>query len=129
MTTEAVLEELASERVRQAEEHEFTPDRDDRHPLSAWGWLLGRRSSDLACPYPETLPDPRRVLVEIAAIAVAAIESIDRKVAAGFDPWQSIGTLTVTDAAGEPCQALVAMVGEFDPGAFDVIGPQPDRAP
>ena len=113
MTTRDVLDEIIAERARQIDRHDHAAERDDRHPLAAWGWLLGRRASELACPYEDALPDPRRVLVEIAAIAVAAIESIDRKTADGFGPWSSVGTITAPDGT----VALVSFVGEIIPEA------------
>ena len=66
------------ERERQIEDHDWTPEHDDQQTVANWAWLIGRRSSDLTCPHPEVVDDPRRLLLEIAAIAVAAIESIDR---------------------------------------------------
>lgn len=80
LATDNVLEDVRTERIRQRETHGWTPSRDDSHPLSAWSWLLSRRAVDLAHPHPEDAGiDERRILVEIGAIAVAAIESWDRK--------------------------------------------------
>lgn len=66
--------EVLAERLRQIE-----AERPDDHSLAAWAWLLARRVTDLQCP-PElgVTGDPRRLLVEVAAIAIAAIEAIDR---------------------------------------------------
>jgi hypothetical protein len=58
---------------------------DDRTPTSDLAWLLARRSNDLQAPSLNLIAkdEPRRLLVEIAAIAVAAIESIDRRAVPG----------------------------------------------
>lgn len=77
-STRAVLREVGDERVRQIERHNWTPAHDDSHGVDAWAWLLSTRSVALSCPFPDALFDPRRQLVEIAAIATAAIESFDR---------------------------------------------------
>lgn len=79
-STVSALLLVALERENQIENHAWSERHDDRHEPSTWGWLIGRRASDLACPFPEVVGDDhRRLLVEIAAIAVAGIESIDRK--------------------------------------------------
>lgn len=82
MTT--VLLEVAEERIRQVTDHARTPEADDKLTLPQWGWLLGRRSDFLSYPFPggDLEDDPRRLLVEIAGIAVAAIEALDRNAAA-----------------------------------------------
>jgi len=78
--TLAVLQEIAAERDRQEESHGFGPEHDDQHGEAEWAWLLGNRVHQLACPWNEVLGlDPRRALVEVAAIAVAAVESLERK--------------------------------------------------
>jgi hypothetical protein len=78
MTT--VLLEVAEERIRQVTDHARTPDADDKLNAAQWGWLLSKRSMQLGYPFPggDLEDDPRRLLVEIAAIAVAGIEAIDR---------------------------------------------------
>jgi len=80
--TRGVLDEIGAERARQMESHGWRPDHDDTHQLQEWAWLIAARSHDLSCPWPDDYlphPEPRRALVEIAAIAVAAIESWDRR--------------------------------------------------
>jgi len=78
--TVAVLHEIAAERDRQEASHGFGAEHDDRHGLAEWAWLLGSRVHELACPWNDAMGiDPRRVLVEVAAIAVAAVESLERK--------------------------------------------------
>lgn len=82
LAMERVLEEIRDERFRQRSAHGWSADRDDAHPLPSWAWLLSRRSVDIAHPQaggPTDIIDVRRTLVEIAAIAVAAIESLDRQ--------------------------------------------------
>ena len=77
--TNSVLAEVAGERSRQMLEYNRTPDHDDSLPRSAWAYLLSRRSTELGNPFlGGDDDDPRRILLEIAAIAVAGIESIDR---------------------------------------------------
>jgi len=86
MHTTAVLLELAVERERQIADGR-TVEQDDKHGLAEWAWLLSRRVSDLQCPWVEAVnDDPRRSLVEIAAIAVAAVESFDRQAVVHRDP-------------------------------------------
>jgi hypothetical protein len=75
-----VLAEITAERDRQVDQHGHNPKKDDRQPMAWWGWLLARRATDLSCPVAEFVGDsPRRQLLEIAAIAVAALESLDRR--------------------------------------------------
>lgn len=78
--TVEVLEDIAAERFRQIQIHGWSAEHDDRHELAAWGWLLATRAVALSAPFPEdsVSPDPRRQLVEVAAIATAALESWDR---------------------------------------------------
>lgn len=80
--TITILSEIATERARQEQSHGRTAEDDDLHSLHEWAWLIAHRAHALSCPYPDEYlpdPDPRRALVEIAAIAVAAIESWDRR--------------------------------------------------
>ena len=76
----SVLGEILQERQNQIESG-YTENHDDAHPTSHLAWLLARRANDLMAPFPEMMPDdePRRLLLEIATISVAAIEAIDRK--------------------------------------------------
>lgn len=77
--TDKVFDRVRSERWRQRNELGFDEDFDDDLRLSAWGYLLSLRSARLSHPDPGMVGiDVRAELVEIAAIAVAAIESIDR---------------------------------------------------
>lgn len=78
MSTENVLREIAVERQRQLEVHGWTQEHDDRHSYHEWGWLLSKRAVELSCPFTDAVLDPRRQLIEAAAIAVAAVESFDR---------------------------------------------------
>lgn len=77
-TTQA-LNETAAERHRQITVHGWDPEKDVRRPVHEWGWLLATRAVALSCPFPPEMvaPDMRRQLVEIAAIAVAALEAWD----------------------------------------------------
>jgi hypothetical protein len=77
----AVVSEVGTERVRQIVDHGWTPEHDDRHDTQAWAWLLARRVTELMTPpsvEDRTAEEHRRQLVEVAAIACAAIESLDR---------------------------------------------------
>lgn len=78
-TCRGVLDEIGEERLSQIEVHHWTPEHDDRHDRVAWSWLLAKRAVELSCPFDQAVPDPRRQLLEIAAIATAAIESLDRR--------------------------------------------------
>jgi hypothetical protein len=74
-----VLGEIAEERERQVTVHERTPEHDDKYTPQEWAWKLLQRVTSLSHPWPDAHADPRRELIEIAAIAVAAVEAIDRK--------------------------------------------------
>ena len=73
------LLEVADERQHQIDSG-MDAEHDDKQPLAHWAWLLARRANDLGAPHLEKISEdePRRLLVEIAAIAVAAVEAIDR---------------------------------------------------
>lgn len=77
-----VLGEVLDERVHQVTERGWDYAHDDRHSVQAWAWLLLRRVSDLSLPAELsgsfTTEDARRLLLEIAAISVAALESLTR---------------------------------------------------
>ncbi len=73
-----VLAEVVAERRRQDEKH-GGPAHDDTHTLPKWWGLMMQRMVGRA--YPGGRADERKDLVQIAALAVAAVESIDRKTA------------------------------------------------
>lgn len=75
-----ILLDVAYERARQLDRG-FDAEHDDRQPLAHWAWLLARRANDLAAPDLAAVSkdEPRRLLLEIATIAVAAVESLDRR--------------------------------------------------
>ena len=75
----SVLDEIKSEREHQ-DEIWGGPEHDDRHPLYKWFSFIGKRFWQLG---KGSLPQTRRLFIEIAALAVAAIESLDRK----SNPW------------------------------------------
>jgi hypothetical protein len=80
--TTQVLAEIGEERARQEHQHGRDPEDDDRLMLAEWAWLIAHRAHELSCPRPDEYvphPEPRRALIEIAAISVAAIESWDRR--------------------------------------------------
>jgi len=78
--TRRVLDEVGIERLRHVEHYGWDDEHDERHTVGAWAWLLGRRASDLAGVDHGAINkvEARRLLVEIAAVAVAAIEATDR---------------------------------------------------
>lgn len=71
-----ILSEIAAERQHQVEDLGFDLDHDRRIGQAGFGWLLARRAIDLVAPAPIEV-DVRRLLVEICAIAVGAIEMVD----------------------------------------------------
>lgn len=72
-----VLAELAEERRRQRNDHGWTAAHDDGLSPAQWVWLLNQRTTTLLAPS-VTPKDARRCLVELAAIATAAVEASDR---------------------------------------------------
>lgn len=76
--TAAAMAQVMRERKRQDDKW-GGPEHDDQHDIRHWYGLI---NECLYMPTDFALVDPvaaRRYLVEIAALAVAAIESIDRK--------------------------------------------------
>lgn len=76
--TRAVLLEVLVERQRQIETHGWTIDHDDLHGPEDFAWLCARRAVEMSHRDAYAVVDGRRLFIEIAAIAVAAIEAIDR---------------------------------------------------
>lgn len=74
-----VVGEVIAERLNQIDGHNWTPEHDDEHNLAEWAWLLQGRAHQLAHPFAEHVADARRLLIETAAIAIAAVESLDRR--------------------------------------------------
>jgi len=68
-----ILQEILQERLHQDEKW-GGPEHDDEHKQGDWGEFLLFRAEDLAAER----GDHRRLLIEVAALAVAAIESTDR---------------------------------------------------
>jgi hypothetical protein len=77
--TRVVLAELLAERRNQIERHRWTPEHDDAHGPDEFAWLIARRAVEMCTPAALAAVDARRLLVEMAAIATAAIESFDRR--------------------------------------------------
>lgn len=69
--TRAVLAEILTERRNQVEKHGYTPEYDDANPMHAHDQVLQRA-------YQMPTAHARKDLVELAAIAVAEIERLDR---------------------------------------------------
>lgn len=79
-----VANEVVVERIRQREAESWSEDHDDLHTVNDWVALIVRYSgramdaaemADVSMLY---RPVYRRRLVQVAAIAVAAVESLDR---------------------------------------------------
>lgn len=77
--TRLVLMELLDERRNQIETHGWTPDHDDLHGCEDFAWLCARRAVEMSHRDAAAVADCRRLFVEIAAIAVAAVEALDRR--------------------------------------------------
>lgn len=75
MTQVKVLQEIADERSRQ-DERWGGPDHDDTHTPFDWCHFISLRLSEAEVGNGE---EYRRMMLEIAALATAAIESYDRK--------------------------------------------------
>lgn len=73
-----VVDEVLAERVRQDAKW-GGPAHDDTHVLSDWWGFIRERLDTLQ--YPLGPADERRDLIEVAALAIAAVESMDRKAA------------------------------------------------
>ena len=79
MSTAQVLAEIADEREHQRELG-WDAGTDDARPLAHFGYLLAHRAVALCHPFPDAAGvDVRRLAVELAAISVALIESVDRR--------------------------------------------------
>lgn len=74
-----VLLDVAAERTRQQDDLGHDAEHDDKLGAAEWAWLIQRRAVDLSHPWDDAHVNRRQELVQIAAIAVAAIESIDRQ--------------------------------------------------
>ena len=81
MSLESVMQQVRDERVRQIEDLGFDEAHDERVGVHGLAWLVAMRSVSL-CSESMVAADPvaaREKLVEAAAIAVAAIQYIDRQ--------------------------------------------------
>lgn len=73
-----VVQEVIQERHRQ--NTTWGVAHDDQHDNITWGMLFEDRVHQMVSyPPPNSVSRDRRLLIEIAALAVAAVESIDRK--------------------------------------------------
>jgi hypothetical protein len=77
--TRAVLLEVMLERRHQIDDHGWSPDHDDLHGPEDFAWLCARRAVEMSHREAVQATDSRRLFVEIAAIAVAAVEAHDRR--------------------------------------------------
>lgn len=77
---EKILEEIRKERVRQDEKW-GGPEHDDAHDIEEWIEFIQSYASWAKTNYKMNSPDKfRRRMVQVAALAVAAVESFDRKI-------------------------------------------------
>ena len=86
-----VYDEVLAERCAQDAEH-GGPETDDRHSLNDWIAIaarhLGLATNDKAVETPSRF---RRQMIRLAALAVAAVESFDRKRTAGPRTPEQLG--------------------------------------
>lgn len=73
----AILRELADERRRQRDDHGWTVAHDDNLTAANWAWLEMQRVTTVMAPTIRPA-DARRCWIELAAIATAAVEALDR---------------------------------------------------
>ena len=71
----SVLDEVYEERQRQIGKG-YVQKHDDGHPTNHFTWLIQRRVTMIDM---NRCPIMRKLLIEVAALAVAAVESMDRK--------------------------------------------------
>ena len=76
-TASTVTLEVIAERARQDAKW-GGPDHDDQHGLEDFCGFINQRTADLARGF-ETTEHARKRMIQIAALAVAAVESMDRK--------------------------------------------------
>lgn len=76
--TVALLEEIARERIHQDSKH-GGPEHDDRHSREQWFDLLASRAMRFRTGADGDDDANRRHLIEISALALAIVESLDRK--------------------------------------------------
>lgn len=74
----SVLDEVTAERRRQVEEKGHTAAKDDGNAPTSWAAILSSMIGDVY-RFQATLADFRKCMVQVAAVAVAAVESCDRK--------------------------------------------------
>lgn len=82
MAASKALQDVATERQRQDAKW-GGPEHDDLHSFADWHRFINER---LACSAYANEARTRKLLIEIAALAVAAAESMDRKTAQGATP-------------------------------------------
>ena len=81
MADEAILREVLNERASQIIKHGYTPDADDQNnDLADFVTYIGQHTQYALVHQRYNGPKFRREMVQIAALAVAAIASYDRKV-------------------------------------------------
>lgn len=97
------ITDIQDERGRQIRKG-WTSEHDDERTKVEWSWIIGIRVNDLLDPAVEPV-DARQLLVEIAAIAVAGIEQMDRAafLASALEASRNamsrpVGVTDVTDA-------------------------------
>lgn len=87
-TTPAALHHIAEKRLHQIVVRDYTPQHDDGHSPLVWADLLGALAENVAfTARSAAVPSPvgyRAALVDLAAVATAAIEAQDRIAAAAL---------------------------------------------
>lgn len=85
-TESQAARDALAEAIRHHDQLPYDPDHDDEHTLPDWSWLLGLRLTRLSTPVgwngEPTDEEAREYLAEIAAMAIRAMESLDRRRAA-----------------------------------------------
>lgn len=112
--------EVSEERDRQVNVHGWNDAHDDAHTPAEWSWLLGLRTNQLLAPT-LTWSDARRALIELAAIAEAAVDSLDRQGEAWLGDRRPAGTARPIDAANLTPSAA-QMVADMLNRALMVVG-------
>ena len=73
-----VLLEILTERARQDAQW-GGPVYDDQHLVEDWVEIIGIQLASAGDAGEDSLPEARRRLINVAAMAVAAVEALDRK--------------------------------------------------
>lgn len=75
MSQVSIFSEIAGERIRQDAKY-GGPEHDDEHSALEWAEFIGDKLDDISLTSEQA--DVRKRLIQIAALAVAAIDACDR---------------------------------------------------